>query len=84
MARPQPETDQEELGELPPMDGDAEESGEAPGARVQRVKHATGAQEARELDGKRRQVAVWQVMQEEDRHNGIERCLAGVDFERTE
>lgn len=32
MPRPQTETDEEELGELPPMDGDAEESGEAPDA----------------------------------------------------
>src|SRR5271154_3227585 len=32
MARPQTETDDEELGELPPMDGDAEEPGETPDA----------------------------------------------------
>ncbi len=32
MARPQTEPDEEELGELPPMDGDAEDSGEAPDA----------------------------------------------------
>ncbi len=29
MVRPQPETDEEQLGELPPMDGDSDDSGEA-------------------------------------------------------
>jgi hypothetical protein len=42
MARPQPETDQEELGELPPMDGDAEESGEAPDAGEKNLEIPSG------------------------------------------